>query len=161
HSCDQVTTLLVTFFLLAGVEADEELALWMLGKVRDPYMQRYIDSILQVQAQDKKNPEGTIVADFVASDFPSMTQASNNSGLGGRTDVLGEVKTMQPSNTSYRKGNPIQVRRNYKRRAVALDQKYAPEVVGDGTNGQVGPFETALGEFYAGNVFPFVVGAFG
>ena len=29
------------------------------------------------------------------------------------------------------------------------------------SNGQVGPFEAALGEFYTGNVFPFVVGAFG
>ncbi|EJK71529.1 hypothetical protein THAOC_07019, partial [Thalassiosira oceanica] len=31
---------------------------------------------------------------------------------------------------------------------------------GDGTNGQVGPFETALGEFYTGNVLPVAVGAF-
>ncbi|EJK59774.1 hypothetical protein THAOC_19965, partial [Thalassiosira oceanica] len=54
-----------------------------------------------------------------------------------------------------------QVKRNYKRRATGLDQKYAPEVVGDGINGQVGPFETALGEFYTVNVFPIVVGAFG
>ncbi|EJK49158.1 hypothetical protein THAOC_31995 [Thalassiosira oceanica] len=54
-----------------------------------------------------------------------------------------------------------QVKRNYKRRTTGLDQKYAPEVVGDGTNGQVGPFETALGEFCTGNVFPIVVGAFG
>ncbi|EJK62931.1 hypothetical protein THAOC_16440 [Thalassiosira oceanica] len=78
---------------------------------------------------------------------------------------------MQPSKTSYHKGNSQvnkpadlrnnQVKRNYKRRAAGLDQKYAPEVVRDGTNGQVGPFEMALGEFYTGNVFPIVVGAFG
>ncbi|EJK57398.1 hypothetical protein THAOC_22559, partial [Thalassiosira oceanica] len=48
---------------------------------------------------------GTIVADFVARDFPVPTQASNDSGLGARTDVLGEVKTLQPSKTSYDKGN--------------------------------------------------------
>ncbi|EJK58748.1 hypothetical protein THAOC_21099, partial [Thalassiosira oceanica] len=47
-----------------------------------------------------------------------------------------------------------------RRRAAGLDQKYAQEVVGDGTNGQVGPFETALGEFYTGNVLPVAVGAF-
>ncbi|EJK63646.1 hypothetical protein THAOC_15684 [Thalassiosira oceanica] len=45
-------------------------------------------------------------------------------------------------------------------RGFGLDQKYAQEVVGDGTNGQVGPFETALGEFYTGNVLPVAVGAF-
>ena len=48
----------------------------------------------------------------------------------------------------------------HRRRAAGLDQKYAQEVVGDGTNGQVGPFETALGEFYTGNVLPVAVGAF-
>ena len=31
----------------------------------------------------------------------------------------------------------------------------------DGTNGQVGPFEAALGTFYTGNILPIVVGAFG
>ncbi|EJK54647.1 hypothetical protein THAOC_25707, partial [Thalassiosira oceanica] len=47
-------------------------------------------------------------------------------------------------------------------RAAGLDQKYVPEVVGDGTNGQVGPFEAALvGDFYTDNVFPIVVGTFG
>ncbi|EJK73345.1 hypothetical protein THAOC_05037 [Thalassiosira oceanica] len=89
---DQVKTLIITFLRLAGVEADEESALWMLGKVRNPYMQRYTDAILHAQAQNKSNPEGTIVADFVARDFPVPTQASNDSGLGARTDVLGEVK---------------------------------------------------------------------
>ncbi|EJK74911.1 hypothetical protein THAOC_03383, partial [Thalassiosira oceanica] len=98
------------------------------------------------------------------------TQASNDSGLGARTDVLGEVKTLQPSKNSYDKGNcqtnrPVNLRatqavRSYRRRAAGLDQKYAQEVVGDGTNGQVGPFETALGEFYTGNVLPVAVGAF-
>ncbi|EJK65442.1 hypothetical protein THAOC_13692, partial [Thalassiosira oceanica] len=77
----------------------------MLGKVRNPYMQRYTDAILHAQAQNKTNPEGTIVADFVARDFPVPTQASNDSGLGARTDVLGEVKTLQPSKSSYDKGN--------------------------------------------------------
>ncbi|EJK78115.1 hypothetical protein THAOC_00002 [Thalassiosira oceanica] len=79
---DQVKTLIITFLRLAGVEADEESALWMLAW------------------------EGTIVADFVARDFPVPTQASNDSGLGARTDVLGEVKTLQPSKSSYDKGSP-------------------------------------------------------
>ncbi|EJK52626.1 hypothetical protein THAOC_28080, partial [Thalassiosira oceanica] len=38
---------------------------------------------------------------------------------------------------------------------------HAPEVVGDGTNGQVGPSEEALGQFHTGNVFPIVAGSFG
>ena len=141
---DKVKTLIITFLRLAGVEADEESALWMLGKVRDPFMKRYIDSLLRAQAADKRNPEGSIVADFVAWDLPTAKQASNDSGLGSRSDALGEVKTMQPGKSSYQKGNcqenrPVdqratQVRRNYKRRAAGLDLTHAPEVVGDGTN---------------------------
>ena len=42
-----------------------------------------------------------------------------------------------------------------------MDRTHAPEVVGDGTNGQVGPFEEALGKFHTGNAFPIVAGAFG
>ena len=144
---DQVKTIIITFLRLAGVEADEESALWMLGKVRDPFMKRYIDSLLRAQAADKRNPEGAIVADIVAWDLPTAKQASNDSGLGSRSDALGEVKTMQPGKSSYQKGHcqdnrPVdqratQVRRNYKKRAGGLDRTHAPEVVGDGTNGQV------------------------
>ena len=98
-------------------------------------------------------------------------QASNDSGLGGRSDILGEVKTMQPSKRSYKKGNcqanpPVTQRAStvwwdYRRRTLGLDRAHASEVVGDGTNGQVGPFEEALGQFHTGNVFPIVAGAFG
>ena len=140
-------------------------------------MKRYIDSLLRAQAADKRNPEGAIVADIVAWDLPTAKQASNDSGLGSRSDALGEVKTMQPGKSSYQKGNcqvnrPVdqratKVRRDYYKRRAALelpasiDRTHAPEVVGDGTTGQVGPFEAALGTFYTGNAFPIVVGAFG
>ena len=113
------------------VEADEESALWMLGKVRDPYMKRYIDAILQARAQDKKNPDGTIIADIVARDLPTEKQASNDSGHGGRSDMIAEVKTMQPGKNAYKKGNsqdnkPVDqrgkvVRKKYKERAAKLD----------------------------------------
>ncbi|EJK58006.1 hypothetical protein THAOC_21901, partial [Thalassiosira oceanica] len=72
---------------------------------------------------------------------------------------------------SYRKGNcqanppanqrASNVRRNYRKRTIDLDRAHAPEVVGDGTNGQVGPFEEALKQFHTGNVFPIAAGAFG
>jgi len=38
----------------------------MLGKVQDPYMKRYIDSILRTRAEDNPYLNGTILADFVA-----------------------------------------------------------------------------------------------
>ncbi|EJK74234.1 hypothetical protein THAOC_04099, partial [Thalassiosira oceanica] len=52
--------------------------------------------------------------------------------------------------------------KSFRKRTVDLDRAHAPEVVGDGTNGQVGPFEEALGlgQFHTGNVFPIVAGEF-
>ena len=38
---------------------------------------------------------------------------------------------------------------------------FASDIVGDGTTGITGPFETAQGRFFAGQVIPLVVGAFG
>ncbi|EJK47261.1 hypothetical protein THAOC_34031 [Thalassiosira oceanica] len=122
--------------------------------------------------EDRKYPDGTIVADFVARDCPTPNQASNDSGLGGRSDILGEVKTIQPGKSSYKKGNcqanpPVNqrasnVRWNYRKRTVDPDRAHAPEVVGDGTNGQVGP--TIRGGPWTiphtGNVFLIVAGAF-
>ena len=120
---------------------------------------------------DKKNPDGTIIADIVARDLPTEKQASNDSGHGGRSDMIAEVKTMQPGKNAYKKGNsqdnkPVDqrgkvVRKNYKERAAKLDRKLATEDVGTRTNGQVGPFEAALGEFYTGNAYPIIIGAFG
>ena len=140
----------------------------MLGKVRDPYMKRYIDAIPRARAQDKKTPEGTIIADIVARDLPTEKQASKDSGHGGRSDMIAEVKTIQPGKGRYQKGNsqdnkPVdqrakQVTQNYKDRTAGLDRKYASDDVGTRTNSQVGPFEAALGEFYTGNVYPIIIG---
>ena len=87
-------TLIITFFRLAGVTANEEDALWMLGSVPNPFMRRYTNSIHRARAENRRYPDGTIVADFVARDCPTFKQASNDSGLGSRSDILGEVKTM-------------------------------------------------------------------
>ncbi|EJK68988.1 hypothetical protein THAOC_09799 [Thalassiosira oceanica] len=83
--------------------------------------------------------------------------------------INGEFETV-PTGENHPKGNcqanppanqrASNVRRNYRKRTVDLDRAHAPEVVGDGTNGQVGPFEEALGQFHTGNVFPIVAGAF-
>jgi hypothetical protein len=42
-----------------------------------------------------------------------------------------------------------------------VDEVFASDVVGDGTTGIMGPFEAAQGRFFAGQVIPLVVGAFG
>ncbi|EJK51876.1 hypothetical protein THAOC_28910, partial [Thalassiosira oceanica] len=162
---DQVKTLIITFFRLAGATANNEDALWMLGRVPDPYMRRYTDWILRARAEDRRYPDGTIVADFVTRDCPTPNQAYPTTAALAADRTLGEVKTIQPGKTSYKKGNcqanppanqrASNVRRNYRKLTIDQDRTHAPEspeVVWDGTNGLVGPFEEALGQFHT--VFP-------
>ena len=42
-----------------------------------------------------------------------------------------------------------------------MDKKYAPETVGDGTNGVTGPFERSLDWIATKNVVPLVIGWYG
>ncbi|EJK78095.1 hypothetical protein THAOC_00024 [Thalassiosira oceanica] len=42
-----------------------------------------------------------------------------------------------------------------------LDDKFAPEIVGDGMGNVMGPFQTMLGRFYRGQVLPVCAGCFG
>ena len=65
------------------------------------------------------------MADFVAWNLPTAKQASNDSGLGSRSDVLGEVKTMQPGKCSYQTGN-CQENRPVDQRATKVRRDYSP-----------------------------------
>jgi len=81
-----------------------------------------------------------------------------------------EIKSFQPNRTRYNHNNTNinpadrrakEVVQQYSRKFQKLDQNYAQEVVGDGRNGIVGPFEAAQSQFFGGQVIPVVVGAFG
>jgi len=113
--------------------------------------------------EDNPNPDGAIVADFVGGTrLPDLQAGFKRQRIGNRSDIIGEVKTQQPANTYYKKDNcpenqsvnqrTSQVRQIYRRRVAGLDRTHAQKIVGDGTNGRVGPFKAAIGEFYTGNV---------
>ena len=50
-----------------------------------------------------------------------------------------------------------EIEKNYVRKFKNLDKKFAADVVGDGNNNIVGPFEAAQGRFYRGQVIPLCV----
>ena len=94
----------------------------------------------------------------------------NDSGASQSGEIFCEIKTQQPNNTRYNHNNSKlrpteqrakQVVNDYKLKFRKLDRVYAPDVVGDGNNGVVGPFEAAQQLFIGGQVVPLVVGAFG
>ena len=50
---------------------------------------------------------------------------------------------------------------SYSRKFNKVDNKFAADVVGDGNDGTVGPFEAAQKHFYCGQVIPLCAGWFG
>ena len=49
----------------------------------------------------------------------------------------------------------------YNKKFITLDEVFASDIVGDGTDGITGPFETAQGGFFQGQVIPLCAGWFG
>ena len=73
--------------------------------------------------------------------------------------LLATITTTQHLRPTDRRAK--QIIREYELKFRKLDRVYASDIVGDGSNGVVGPFEAALQLFVGGQVVPLVVGAFG
>ena len=78
------------------------------------------------------------------------------------------MKTYSASKTSYSTGSSqavtptsmraAQIVREYKTKMMNINKMFAPEVVGDGTENVVGPFETVFGRFHKGRIVSLVTG---
>ena len=95
----------------------------------------------------------------------------NDSRAAMSVETVFEVKTYSASKTTYSTGSrqavsptsmrAAQIAREYKAKMTNIDIMFAPEVVGDGTENVVGPFETVFGEFHRGWIISLVAGWFG
>ena len=78
-----------------------------------------------------------------------------------------KIKTYTACNSGYKHNNEItspadrrgrEARKQYARKFKKLDQMFASEAVGDGTNRIAGPFKSDQGRFYTGQVIPSCTG---
>ena len=157
-----------TMMKLAGVVSVKEAVNFLLGKVGEPWMGRYIDHIAPFP-NARASTHG-IVPDIHAYNYPAGRRCVNDSGAALSGDAIFEVKTYTACPTWYNHNNSrtrpadrraTRVLGDYKRRLKILDKHFAPDVVGDGEQGIVGPFEAAAGRFVGGQVIPLVAGWFG
>ncbi|EJK69618.1 hypothetical protein THAOC_09106 [Thalassiosira oceanica] len=81
----------------------------------------------------------------------------NRTGHAGKSSPPGKKEC---HGHSYRFILAKQVCQAYLLKTKKLDDKFAPEIVGDGTGNVVGPFQTMLGRFYRGQVLPVCAGWF-
>ena len=130
-------------------------------------MGNYVDHIA-TQTSARNSPHA-IVPDILAHEYPAGRQTINDSGASSSGEAFFEVKSYYPGNTRYDHNHselkPADCRARditsqYSRKFKMLDRKYAADVVGEGDNGIVGPFEAAQGRFIGGQVIPLVAGAF-
>ena len=95
--------------------------------------------------------------------FLSVKQLTDASGATKTATFVGDVKTCWLNKTNYngavgkKEQQPVERRarlakKEYKSKLKELDKKYAPETVGDGTNGVTGPFERSLDRIATKNV---------
>ena len=131
-------------------------------------MGRYIDHIAPFP-NARASTHG-IVPDIHAYNYPAGRRCVNDSGATLSGDAIFEVKTFTACPTWYNHNNSrtrpadrraTRVLSDYRRRLKILDKHFAPDVVGDGEQGIVGPFEAAAGRFVGGQVIPLVAGWFG
>ena len=134
---------------LGGVHLEKEAVNFLLGKVGKPHITSYVN-----HAVCEANPQSAahaIVPDIHAQNFHVERQTVDDTGANCAVEAFFEVKTYAACKTRYDKNNRTHpadqrarlVAQSYSWKFKKLDRVFATDVVGDGTNHVVGPFETA------------------
>eukprot|EP00956_Cyclotella_meneghiniana_P027992 scaffold64216_cov67-Cyclotella_meneghiniana.AAC.1 len=156
---------------VAWIHSKKEAVNFMLGKVPDPWMTHYVyvDHISSSHTSARNSPHA-IVPYILAHEYPAGRQRIDDNGASLSGDAFFEVKSYQPNNTRLDHNNKetkpadrraSEVINQYSNKFKRLDKQYAADIVGNGENGIVCPFESAQKRFIGGQVIPLVVGPFG
>ena len=165
---NKLQSILQAMMRLGGIYSEKEAANFLLDKIGEPYITRYVNHVAS-HPNIRKSPLA-IVPDLHATNFPAGHQRVNDSGATSTAEAIFEIKTFTACKSRYRHTNrsskPVdrrerEVTQSYNRKFKKLDKQFAAEVVGDGSNDIVGPFEASQQRFYRGQVVPMCSGWFG
>ncbi|EJK51883.1 hypothetical protein THAOC_28906, partial [Thalassiosira oceanica] len=146
--------LLQSMMELGGVYSTKEAVNFLLGHVPDPFISRYIRHVSQ--CPNARNAPFGMIPDLHAQNYPTGRQRVNDSGSHLSAEAIFEVKTFVACNSRYGNNNSQispanrrakQVCQTYVLKTKKLDNKFAPEIVGDGTGNVVGPVPNHVGPF--------------
>ena len=135
---------------LAGISSEKEAVNFLLDKVGQPYITNYVNHVSA--HPNARNAPHAIVPDLHAHNFPTGRQRVNDSGAASTAEAFIEIKTFTACNSRYNHNNTRvnpadrrgrEVSTSYKRNFKKLDTVFAPDVVGDGSNNVIGPFEAS------------------
>ena len=165
---NELQSLVQSIMKVAGVHSEKEAVNFLLGKVGEPHITSYINHVSRKDGHRKAMH--AIIPDVHATNFPVGKQRVNDSGSRRDAEAIFEVKTFTACKSRYGNNNsrasPVNRRaqmvvQSYNRKFKKLDCNFAADVVGDGSEGVVGPFEAAQKHFYRGQVIPLCAGWFG
>jgi len=154
---------------LGNIESVLEAHNFLIDKVPQPYIGDYVNHVTQLPGHPR-NARDAIVPDIHARNFPIERQPINDSGATRSADAIFEVKTFTICKSRYNHNNTLvnpanrrakEVVQEYNSKFKRLDALFASDIVGDGTNSIVGPFQTAQSRFYTKGVIPLCIGGFG
>ena len=125
---------------LGGIHAQRQATNFLLDKVGEPFTTRYINVL--AKSPNKKSAKFAVIPDLHAINFPRRKQRMNDGGAAMSAEAVFEVKTYSANVPSYSIGDhaitpasrrAITILKEYKSKLKKLDKKFAPKVVGDGT----------------------------
>ena len=88
---------------LGGIFSEKEAVNFILDKVSDPYITRYVNHVSS--SPNFQRAQHAIVPDLHACNFPAGRQRVNDSGATSTAEVIFEVKTYTACTTRYNHNN--------------------------------------------------------
>ena len=152
---------------VAGIASEKEAVNFLLDKVGEPYILRYVSHVSA--APNARKAPHAIVPDIHALNFSTGKQRVNDSGATTTAEAFFEMKTYTACKSRYQYNNTTrnpadrratEVSGAYSSKFRKLDRLFAAEVVGEGDH-VVGPFSAAQARFFRGQAIPLYAGWFG
>ena len=165
---NKIQSILQSMMKLGGIHSEKEAANFLMDKVGDPHITSYINHLSS--HRDVRKAPHAVVPDIHATNFPAGRQTINDSGATMSAEAIFEIKTFTACNTRYDHNNATtapadrranEVTQEYRRKFKRLDEHFAADIVGDGNDATVGPFEAAQQRFYRGQIIPLCAGWYG
>lgn len=152
---------------VGGIRSIKEAVNFLQDKVGDPYITRYINHVSG--SVTPRRAQGAIIPDIQAWNYPVGRRTVNDGNTRSCGEAIFEVKTFTAAKTNYEHNNATtcpadrrakKVVQEYRSKFRKLDEKFAPEIVGDESN-VLGPFAASQSRFHCGQVIPLCAGWFG
>jgi hypothetical protein len=136
---------------IGNIDSTREAANFLINKVGQPYIGDYVNYFISHPGHPK-NVQDAIVPNLHATNYLTGSQIVNNSRASRSAEAIFEIKTFTICKTQINRDNRLvnpedcqakEVVNKYNLKFKKPEILFALDIVGDGSNGIIGPFQTA------------------